>query len=78
MSAAFERARAVGVLVLGVSSGPDFGGVRVDAASLDRVIQRLEDVETLLRVIGKRGLYPSEDDWNLIVSAADALRESTP
>lgn len=34
----------------------------------------VEDAETLLRIIGKRGLYPTEDDWELIANCANALR----
>lgn len=46
---AFERAAAVGIKVLGVSSGPDFGGVRVDAASFDRTVACFEALRDLLR-----------------------------
>lgn len=40
-------------------------------AALERVA---EDAETLTRVVGKRGPYPTEDEWSLIVSASNALR----
>ena len=42
----------------------------------ERIEAALEDADTLLRVIGKRGLYPGEEDWNLIVSAAEAYRDA--
>lgn len=48
MTGAFDRAKAVGITVYGVSSGgPQFGGVRVEAASFDRAVERLESAERL-------------------------------
>ena len=54
-----------------------------ERAQLDWLVERrkktaavVEDATTLARVIGKRGLYPSEDEWRLIVGAADAVRDA--
>lgn len=51
---AFERAEAVGLKVLGVSHGPEFGGVRIDAATFDRAVETLEAADELADAVVHR------------------------